>query len=195
MSDLIFAIPWWLFGGLIIVGLIVAWTGIKQRQKGPMYFGTVLVLLAIGLKTLSYFVETDKEKCEKQTLEVIHTIELKDWDKFTGLLDDEVSLGTSAGAIFPNRKSLIDGVEYDSGKYDPKDFTMSIVHSEQDATGVTVDVDVAAQTTMMMGMGMRVPTSWKLLWQREGKDWKLHEIICTKIGNQSGNDMAREIAH
>jgi hypothetical protein len=194
MSDLFFAIPWWLFGGLIVVGLVVAWTGIKQQQKSPMYVGLAFVLLALGLKTLSYFVETDREKCEKQTLEMVHSIEQKDWTKFTSLLDDEVSLGTSAGAIFSNRKELIDGVEYDSGKYDPKDFTMSVAHSEQDATGVTVDVDVAAQTTMMMGMGMRVPTSWKLQWQREGKEWKLHEIICTKIGNQSGNEMSRAIA-
>lgn len=193
MSDLIFAIPWWLFGGLIIVGLIVAWTGIKQRQKGPMYVGAVLILLAIGLKALSYFVETDKEKCEKQTIALVQSVEKKDWVKFESLLDDDVSLGTSAGTLFANRKELIDGVETDSAKYDPKDFTMSIAHSDQDPTGVTVDVDVAAQATFMMGMGTRVPTSWKLQWQREGKDWKLHEIICTKIGNQSGNEMAHAI--
>jgi hypothetical protein len=192
MSDLIFAIPWWLFGGLIIVGLIVAWTGIKQAQKGPMIVGLLLVLLAVGLKTLSYLVETDKEKCEKQSLELVKSVENRDWSTFTSLLDDQVSLRTSEGTIFSSRDKLIEGAKNDTEIYEPKNVGVQIAHSEQDPTGVTVDIDVASEGKITMGY--RVPTSWKLLWQREGKDWKLHEITCTKIGNQTGNEMAHDIA-
>ena len=191
MSDLIFAIPWWLFGSLILVGGIVFWTGMKQQEKNPMYVGVVLVLLAFGLKGLSYFVETDKERCQRQSTELATSVEKHDWVKFASLLDEDVTLGTSEGTIFSNRQKLIDGAKADTDRYDPKNIGIHLANVEQDQTGITVDMDVSAEASITMGY--RIPTSWKLLWQRSGKEWLLHEITCTKIGNSSASQMAHDI--
>jgi hypothetical protein len=192
MTDLLFATPWWLLGTLIIVACVVFWTGQQKQKTNPRIAGVGLILLAFALYSLRFFVETDKEKCEKQTLDFVKSVEKHDWQAFTSLLDDQASLGTSMGTIYGTRQSLIDGAKANTEKYNPTNVGSHIANIEQDATGVTVDVDVSAEASI--SLGYRVPTSWKLMWQRSGKDWKLHEITCTKIGNDRGNDMARDFA-
>jgi hypothetical protein len=192
MSDLLFATPWWLLATLIVVGAIVFWTGLQKQQSNPRYVGLGLIVLAIVLFSLRFFVETDREKCEKQSTELVNCVEKRDWTTFTSLLDDEVTLGTADNQIFGSKQKLIDGAKKDTEVYNPTNVGVRIANSEQDASGVTVDIDVSSEGSITMGY--RVPTSWKLIWQKSGNDWRLHQIICTKIGNQTGNEMARDIA-
>jgi len=191
MSDLLFATPWWLLATLIVVGAIVGWTGIQRRQSGSRNVGIALILLAIGLKTLSYFVETDKEICERQSNELVASVQKRDWVKFTSLMESDVSLDSTAGSISANRDQLLEYAKDDTVRYNLTDVSGHVTKVEQDPTGVTVDID--ASSKMDATFGYAVPSSWRLTWQRDGKDWRLHEITCLRIGNLNANEFAGKI--
>ena len=191
MSDLLFAVPWWLFIGLILVGGIVFWSGNNRNQNGPRTVGIALVLLALLLKGISYFVETDKEICERQTNELVKAVQTRDWSKFSSLLDPDVSLGTPSDSIFANSKALVDGAKSDCDRYNLTNMSAHVTNVQQDAAGVVVDLDASSEMTATMGFA--VPSSWKLVWDKTGKDWRLHEVTCLRIGQEKPEQMAREI--
>jgi hypothetical protein len=182
MSDLLFATPWWLLASLIVVGGVFFWSGNNKQQKSPKLVGIGLIVLAIVLKITSFFVETDKEKVTRHTKELVAAVQKRDWDKFGSLLESDASLKTANVTVFPNRAALLQGAKTDTENYNPTNVSASITNIEQDATGITVDIDAASEQPA--SMGMRIPSSWKLLWEKEGDDWRLHEVTCLKIATE-----------
>jgi hypothetical protein len=191
MSDLLLAVPWWLFISLIVVGVIVFWSGNNRGQKGPRLVGIALVLVALGLKTLSYFVETDKEKVERQTLELVQAVQKRDWSKFESLLDPDASLGTSIGSIYPNSKALVDGAKYNCERYSLTNVSARVTGVQQDDAGITVDIDA---TSDQASSPYAIPSSWKLVWDHTGKEWRLHELIWLRLGNEKPDQMGHLLA-
>jgi hypothetical protein len=191
MSDLLFAEPWWLLISLIVAGGAVFWSGNNRNQNGPRMVGIALIVIALLLKGLSYFVETDKEKCERETNELLAAVQARDWSKFSSLLDADVSLDTAFGTIYSGRAALVEGAKSHCERDALTNVSGTVTGKEQDAGGVTVDLDATGEFNASMGFA--VPTSWKLLWQRTGKEWRLHEITCLRIGQEKGDQMAREL--
>jgi hypothetical protein len=189
MSDLIFATPWWLLASLIFVGAILFWSGNNKQQNGPRTMGVLLIVLAILLKVVSYFVVTDKEKVTRQTNELVTAVQNRDWTKFAALLDPDVRLGTATGTLFANRDAFIKGAQADAETYNLTNLSAHVTDVEQDALGITVDIDAWSEQTA--SMGMRVPSSWKLSWDQSGKDWRLHEVTCLRIGNEKVDQIDR----
>jgi hypothetical protein len=184
MSDLLFATPWWLLGSLVAVGCVVFWSGNNRQQRGPKIAGIALVVLAIVLKLISFVVVTDKEKVTRHTNELLTAVQNRDWATFDKLLDDSVSLGFEGGTIFPNKKALIDGAKSDTDRYKPTSISAKVSGVEQDESGITVDIDASSEEP---NSGYRVPSSWKLVWVRSDKDWKLQHVTCVGImGQKSG---------
>jgi hypothetical protein len=191
MSDLLFATPWWLLGSLVVVGAILFWTGNTRQLKGPQAAGVGLVILAILLKTLSFFIETDKEKVTRHTRELVAAVQSRDWTTFSSLLDDDVSLDTPAGTVFSKRDELVRGAKADTDTYTLTNVTAKVTDVQQDETGITVDLD--AWSEQAATFGYRVPSSWKLSWDRAGSDWHLHQITCLKIGTENTNRLGQLI--
>ncbi len=189
MVDLLFATPWWLLASLIFVGAIVFWSGNNRQQNGPRAAGVALTVLAILLKTVSYFVETDKEKVARQTNELVTSVQNRDWSKFATMLDPDVRLGTAIGTLFANRDALVKGAKADADTYNLNNLSARVTDVEQDQLGITVDIDAWSEQTA--SMGMRVPSSWKLSWDQSGKDWRLHEVTCLRIGNEKVDQIDR----
>ena len=191
MTDLLFATPWWLLGTLIVVGGVVFWSGNNKQQDGPRKVGIALILLAILLKTTSFFVETDKEKVTRHTNELITAVEKRDWTTFSSLMDDDVSLGTSNGTISPNRDALVKLAKADVESDNLTNLSAKVTSIQQDATGITVDVDAFSEQSA--SFGYRVPSSWKLTWDKTGNDWHLHQVTCLSIGNENSNSIGQLI--
>jgi hypothetical protein len=191
MSDLLFAVPWWLFISLIVVGCVVFWSGNNRNQNGPRMVGIGLIVIALLLKGISFFVETDKDKCERQTNELVTAVQKRDWSKFSSLLDPDVSLDTPFATIYANRDALVEGAKIQCDRQGLSNVSGKATDELQDAGGITVDLDAFCEGTG--SSGMTVPSSWKLLWVRTGKEWRLHEITCLRIGQEKGPQMARDL--
>jgi hypothetical protein len=191
MSDLLLDVPWWLFLSLAIIGGIVGYTGVTKRQKGSMYAGLLLILMALSLKAVSYFVETDKQICARQTAELVTCVQKRDWATFDSLLEDDVVLGTSAAPLVTGHRQLVDAAKEDTDRYKLTGVSARVSNVQQDATGVIVDINASSDQTVLPGMSATVPSGWKLTWEKVGRQWMLHEITCTKIGNSGAGEMAR----
>jgi len=191
MSDLLFAIPWWLFISLILAGCIVFWSGNNRNQNGPRVAGIGLIVIALLLKGISFFVETDKQKCERQTNELVKAVQARDWSKFSSLLDPDVSLGTMAGSNFSNREALVKGAARDCESYKLTDVSAKVTGVVQDNSGVTVDIDATSRQDA--SFGYPVPSSWRIFWDKTGKDWHVHEITCLSIYQQKPDQIGQMI--
>jgi hypothetical protein len=190
MTELLFATPWWLVITLVIVGGVVFRAGNNARQKGAKIVGLVLIGIAILLKTISFFVETDKEKVTRQTSALVTAVQQRDWTTFNSLLEDDVSLKTNLGTVFPNRDALVKGAREDTETYNLTSVSARVTSvAADDADTITVDINASSQQAATLGYP--VPSSWKLIWEKTGKDWRLHEVTCLSIGNEKSADIGR----
>lgn len=172
MTDLLLAIPWWLFITLIVAGIVVFLAGNNRGQKNARYAGISLVLLALLLKGISFFVVTDKEKVTRLTNDLVQSVQDRNWDKFGSLLDPDVSV---SGSGFTNKKLLVEATKDDCEHFNVTGVTGHVADVQQDASGITVDIDASSDQSAM-GMTARIPTSWKIFWVKSGDDWHVHEI-------------------
>jgi hypothetical protein len=160
-----------------------------------MYTGMGLIALAIVLKTVSFFVVTDKEIVTKQTDQLVKAVADRDWKTFESLLEPDVSLGSQQGTAVTNAKDLVEVTKADCDRFNLTNVSGTVTDKTQDAGGITVDLEASGEMSsgLLGGAGVRVPTSWKLIWQRDGKAWRLHEIICLRIGNEPAAQILKDL--
>jgi hypothetical protein len=188
MTDLLFAAPWWLIGILLVVGAVVAWSGLTRQQAGPRNIGVGLVLLAVVLLLLGVFFETDKEKVTRGSKELVRAVEKGDWQKMTDLLDPDASLNTSDGSLFGNRTDLVRGAKAAAETYRLKDVTITGMDVKQDALGCLVSLRVITNAD---ASPYPTPSSWQFDWDKTGSEWHVHQITCIEIANEKTNSIGR----
>ncbi len=181
MTDLIFATPWWLLALLVVVGGVIGWSGLAKQQAGPRNIGLGLIGLAVVLFTLSFFVETDKEKVSRLSLELVKSVQDQDWSKFASLLDANASLDGDGTTLYPNRNELVQGAKDKSRQYNLTAVSAKVTQVEQQPIGILVDIDATSRQSAM-GMEFPVQSSWKMHWDKIGGDWHLHQLTCVSIG-------------
>src|SRR5437762_12188710 len=92
MTDLLFDAPWWLPTGLAAMGIFLFWTGNRRQEAKVRNAGFGLILAAIAVVLLSYFVDTDVEKAVKRSKTLVYSVEKHDWATLRATLDPNVSL-------------------------------------------------------------------------------------------------------
>ena len=182
MYDLLFNTPWWLPTSIIAAGIGLFLTGNARQKTRVRNVGAIVALLGVLLIVVSWEVETPKEIADRQTREIIHAVEKKDWPAMTRLLDPKSSLGTVQLTIFSNREDLVNGAKNSSERWQLQSVIVTSLSVVQDQSDITVDVDVLS--TQDSTMGRPVTSSWKFDWEQSDKDWKLERITCLKIGDQ-----------
>jgi hypothetical protein len=182
MNDLIFATPFWLPLCIIGVGVLLFISGNKRQQSRVRWAGIGVVGLAVVLITVSYLVETDKEKVDRHMHELVASVENRDWPKMKTLLSDDASLRTVNMTIYPNRAALLTGAADAADQYQLKSVTITSMQTEQVQTLITVDLNVL--TMQDATMGRPVPSGWQFEWEKAGDDWSLSRITCVSVGNQ-----------
>jgi hypothetical protein len=173
MSDLLFAVPWWIPTLLAVIGVAVFFNGNRSQVIRVRNIGVALVLLAVLWALLSYLVDTDKEKVEKGTRQIIQAAVDGDWGKFQSFLTPSASLvfgdrvrTSGAALITAQAKAGCEGVGLKSA-------TIHHVAIEQTGSLIAVRCDIISQQDKF------VPTessSWQFEWEQSGKEWKLREI-------------------
>ena len=187
MNDLLFSTPWWLPTAIALAGIFVFVTGNKRQLARPRNVGAGLMVLALALVLVSYFVETDKEKVTRQSRELVKAVDDRDWTKMRTLLDPQVSLAVVSANIYANRDDMIHGAQAATEQYGLKNVVITSLDTTQAQTVITVDMDVLSSQDFTMGRP--IPSSWRFEWERFGKDWSLYRITCLKIANEEGPAM------
>src|SRR4051794_12341408 len=111
MNDLLFHTPWWLPTTIVAVGIILFVSGNKQTKSALRNVGAVVAGLGVLLAVVSYLVDTDVEKVEKQTRQLVEAAGRQDWNAVEPLLAPDVhfSLNQPGGRQYGDRASLLDG--------------------------------------------------------------------------------------
>jgi hypothetical protein len=187
MIDLLFDQPWWLPTTIIIVGVALFISGNRRQVTRLRNSGAALVLAAVLLMLISFFVETDKEKCLRQTHELVNAVVAGDWTHFTSLLDPKVRLGIMSTTIYANRQDLLKGAQDGTQKYGLKAVHVLSIDAKQTQSLITVDMKVI--TEQDFAEGHPLPSSWELEWQQTDSGWKMDRLTCLQIDDLNLSQM------
>jgi hypothetical protein len=190
MTDLIFDPPWYLPVGIAALGIYLFVHGNRRQQAKLRGAGLGVLALAVALFTAGYFLDTDREKAEKGTRALIDAVERHDWDKMRSLLDDSASVSVPRGPVYGNRDLIIGGAQAATEQYGVSNIRTLSMQSKQDASGiVTIDIDVLSDQKFT---GQMFPTSWQFEWHEFSDGWKIVNIVCLKIGQETGEGLGRQ---
>jgi 4-amino-4-deoxy-L-arabinose transferase-like glycosyltransferase len=92
-SELLFDTPWWLLALLAVAGAALFISGNARLEKRLKLAGLGLVAAAVLLLALSRLVDTDREKVEKQTRQLMAAVVQRDQQGVRRQLHPQASLG------------------------------------------------------------------------------------------------------
>src|SRR2546421_3758206 len=181
MTDFLFDTPYW-FLGLLIVVAIALWLSGNARQETRLKTAALIAfLLGAGLFLLSYFVDTDKEKVQKRTHQVIEAVEKKDKAALNTLLHPNATM------LWMTKSDIVDKVGSAVDEYHLSNIRIGGLDTDQPAKNqITADVSVTAHVETS-GFGGDPPSTWQLVWEKTGQGWQLREIRAVKLAGADLN--------
>jgi hypothetical protein len=189
MSDLLFDVPWWIPTLVAFLGIFVFWNGNNRQQTRLRNAGSALVLLAVAWLALNYFVDTDKEKCEKGTVKLVDDVTKGQWSQFQAKLAPDVVFRVQGG------NSYADGSEpvttYAKAGATAISLESAYVqssHAEQTGTIITVTANIFS-TQSAASSPPTMNSSFQFDWELLNEGWKVREIRIMQIGNTKARDI------
>ena len=108
MTRLLFDAPWWLPTVLAFLGIALFWNGNRRGETKLRNAGLLLLLGAVAVLAVSHFVDTDIEKAEKQSKQLVYAVEQRDWATLKTILDPNTSLHVLGGIqLYDSRDEII----------------------------------------------------------------------------------------
>jgi hypothetical protein len=191
MTNLLFDAPWWLPAGLIALGIFLFWTGNNRRETKVRNVGIGVVLAAIAVLLLSYFVDTNVEKAVKRTRTLVYSVEARDWATLRNTMGPNVTLGMLGTTDrYGDREQIIGGARAAVDQFGLRN--VRILSTNTEASDQLITVTITAMSEQDITQGRPITTSWRLEYQRSGKDWPLVRITCIDIAGRSGEAAGRQ---
>ena len=191
MTELLFDTPWWLPAALAGLGIYLFWIGNRRQESRVRSAGIGLVVAAVAVLGISYFVDTDLEKAVQRSHQMVQSVEQRDWPTLTTILSPRVSLSMFGfRELYGNRKELVDAATETVDRYGVKNIRILSTSTEQSDTLITITMLIMSEQDITQGRPLT--TSWKFEWQRAGGAWALEHITCLKIGDMTGERAARQ---
>ena len=185
--DLLFDTPWWLLTLIAVIAIALLLSGNKRQNTRLKIAGLVALLLAIGLFTSSWLVDTDVEKVTKRTRQLVAAINDRDWKTFESLLDPKTSF-----AIYNNRPQLVAGAQATADRIGLRAAHITRLQAKQTQSVITVDLDALSEQDATLGRPM--PTSWEFDWQETREGWLLFRIHPLPNRDVTPDKVMRELA-
>jgi hypothetical protein len=176
MTDLLFNTPWWLPTIIAVAGAMMLFSGNNRGQDKLRNVGAGVILIALLLALVSYFVDTDKEKVLGRTSALVDSIEKQDWPTFENLLDAQTSF-----AGYTGKAELVKLAKASSAKFNIKKAYIVSKQAVQTDTLITVTLDAVTEQDLPPGP-MR--SQWETDWQQRGDQWLLYKITPLAIAGQ-----------
>ncbi|HEX8524402.1 MAG TPA: hypothetical protein VF669_19255 [Tepidisphaeraceae bacterium] len=184
MTDLIFDTPWWLPALLGIVGIVLFITGNNRQEFRIRTAGLAVLLLAIAVMAVSYFVDTNREKAENGSRALVRSVADREWGVMTKYLDPKASVSVlNAATVANNRDEIIALAKRGTEQYGLKTVRIIGLESRQDQSLITITATIITDQSSFM---YNLPSTWQFEWIARKDGLGLYRITCLKIGNQSG---------
>jgi hypothetical protein len=191
MARLLFDTPWWFPTILIFLGGFLFWTGNQRQETKIRAGGLALILAAIAVILLSWFVDTDAEKAVKAAKGMVTAVEQHDWTKLRNLLGPNATLAVINGPeLYANRNEIVAAAQKAVDQYGLKNTHVISTHVDETDQLIAVTMTVISEQDFTQGRPLN--TSWKLEWERSGSTWVLVRITCIQIGNLNSEGAAQQ---
>jgi hypothetical protein len=172
MRDLLFDTPYWLLGGLVILGIALWVSGNARREKRLQLGGYLAFLLALVLGLLSYFVDTDREIVTKRTRQIVEAVEKKDTATAQKLLHPRATLGDMT------KQQIADRIGTAADQFGIQSVRITSLEVAPQPLGdeMTAALSATANATTPFFSGP-IPSTWDLTWVKTKDGWLLRDII------------------
>jgi hypothetical protein len=95
MAQFFAHIPWWLTAILLLAGVILIVHGNTHTKPRLRSTGLTIVCIAVLLGVAWLLIDTDAEKCEHRTADLVSAADAQDWAKLQSLLDKNTQIDFS----------------------------------------------------------------------------------------------------
>ena len=186
-SDYLFNTPWWLPAILLGVGAVVFYVANNRLDRRNRTIGLLIVFLGVAVAVVSYFVDTDLEKAETHTRDVVNAVDRKDWDALRGLLDRNTSVGiANVATLYRGPEQVTTKAREASERYGFKSVDVTGMSSRQDQTLITIGIGVIS---VQDAVGAPITSRWEFDYLQASDGWYLNEIRAVEIGRAQGEQM------
>jgi hypothetical protein len=191
VARLLFDAPWWLPTVLVFLGVALFWNGNRRSETKVRNAGLLFLLGAVAVMAVSHFVDTDIERAEKQSKQLVHAVEQRDWTTLTTVLDPLTSLHVLGGIqLYDSRDEIIEAAKKAVDQHGVKNVRVLRTESEQTDTVIVITMFLMSEQDATGGRPLT--TTWQFEWQQSGEQWSLVRITNMKIGNMQGEAAGRQ---
>lgn len=179
MKSLLFEDPFWLYGFLLLAGivLVVRWYRTRERRHALWVLAPAgLGVLVFALATL---VVTDREKIQAATREIVSHVQGRRAEAIAPYLDQEFRATFQGRGMDPAqamaqlREALARGGVGE----------VVIKESEVEVKGPEAHQRLFTLIELRGGLGQgRLPVHWQIHWVRSGGRWRIYEVAEPRIG-------------
>jgi hypothetical protein len=178
MSDLLFDVPWWLPTLLAIIGIALFINGNKSQAMKVRNAGLGLILLAIAWSLLSYFVDTDKEKVDRETRQLVQNVVDADWTKFQSKLTPSATVTTNGRTDVNGADMVVRLARTGAELVHLKSARVQNMTIEQTGPLIAARCDLFTTQDAIASMET---SSWQFDWERTSDGWKIREIRLLRL--------------
>ena len=187
LTDYLFNTPWWLPAILVGVGAVVFYVANNRVDRRNRTIGLLIVFVGVLVAVTSYFVNTDLEKAEDRTRNVVNAVDRRDWDALKSLLDPSTSVGiSSAVTLYRGPEQIATKAREASERHGFKSVDVTGMTSRQDQTLITISIGVVS---VQDAVGAPITSRWEFDYIQASDGWFLNEIRAVQIGQSQGEQM------
>jgi hypothetical protein len=184
MQDFFFQIPWWAPASLIAAGIGIWVWGNNRLRIREKRIGLALVLLAVLLSAISYFVDTPSETVDRLTRQFVSAVVARDTARTGELLHPD------AIAFNWDRQDIINGAQYYAEKTGLTGARVTGLQVAKDGPDLVSYLNVWSDHAGGPELpATNLTSQWKLVWAGQGKSWRLIEIVPLQIGTVQGDQV------
>ena len=182
MTELLFHTPWWLPTTIIAAGVALFLAGNRKTEGSIRTAGAAVVGLGVLLIAVSWAIDTDVEKVEIRSKQLVEAAGHNDWSKVEGLLSPTAHFRFQRGEReYGNRKDLIAGARQASESTGLRSAWVGSDNVQQTGGLITTEMRVFSDQDKVGGH--QIPSDWQLDWQKENGQWVVSEIRLIQVGD------------
>ena len=183
MLETLFETPWYVWAGLIGIGLVLfVWA--NRRLSRPYEMAGALIMLAgIVLGVAAYLVDTPREKVARGTRAFVRAVVDHDKKTLDGLLAPE------AGAFNWDKQEIIDGAVHYATQEKLTSARIVGLNVAKEGDQIASYLTVWSQHNGRNALYDSLSSRWKFEWRKSNDQWLLCNIIPLQIGPIEGGEI------
>jgi uncharacterized membrane protein YkgB len=177
MQRWLFETPWWLLSAIAVAAVAVLVSANNRQNARLKAAGLAVLGLGAALWAVSFFVETPREICVRQTRQWVNAVVARDQAALAALLHPKASFARN------NKEQIIEKARHYADLYGLQGAIITQLQAQPDPVMVTVNLSVLTRHDAKAAFLDTIPSAWELNWVRSNAGgWVLKDIIGIRIG-------------